>query len=176
MHKRATGAEGSGTHLHGCTSSLSPPGHPLQAVLHSQLLVISSLQSRDHTQTRHGNTLQGSQLHLITVSQVCANVIVAYGQNHLCTVCNPASVSRGVSGLLSHDQSHTRHALCDCVFQCTDSALGIVCLIAEPRCGVPASSSLVYLTKSFFRTRIRMVARKPVNSSTVTQLLMIENQ
>ena len=38
------------------------------------------------------------------------------------------------------------------------------------------SSSRLYLRKSFFSTRIRMVARKPVSSSTVTQLLMMLNQ
>jgi hypothetical protein len=30
--------------------------------------------------------------------------------------------------------------------------------------------------KSFFSTRMRIVARKPVRRSTVTQLLMMENQ
>jgi len=38
------------------------------------------------------------------------------------------------------------------------------------------SSSRLYLRKSFFSTRIRMVARNPVSSSTVTQLLMMLNQ
>jgi hypothetical protein len=38
------------------------------------------------------------------------------------------------------------------------------------------SSSREYLTKSARSTRIRMVARNPVSSSTVTQLLTIENQ
>ena len=38
------------------------------------------------------------------------------------------------------------------------------------------SSSLVYLRKSFLRTRIRMVARKPVSSSTVTHEFMMLNQ
>lgn len=42
--------------------------------------------------------------------------------------------------------------------------------------GAPASSSRVYLMKSAFRTRIKMVARKPVNSSTVTQELTMLNQ
>jgi hypothetical protein len=38
-----------------------------------------------------------------------------------------------------------------------------------------ASSSLVYLRKSFLSTRIKMVARNPVNKSTVTHELTIEN-
>ncbi len=38
------------------------------------------------------------------------------------------------------------------------------------------SSSRVYLMKSFLRTRMSIVAKKPVSSSTVTQLLMMENQ
>ncbi len=33
-----------------------------------------------------------------------------------------------------------------------------------------------YLMKSFLRTRMRMVAKKPVNNSTVTHELMMENQ
>ena len=41
---------------------------------------------------------------------------------------------------------------------------------------VAPSSSRVYLMKSFLSTRMRMVARKPVSSTTVTQLLMMENQ
>ena len=41
---------------------------------------------------------------------------------------------------------------------------------------LPTSSSLVYLTKSFLRTRMRMVARNPVSNSTVTQELMMLNQ
>ena len=40
---------------------------------------------------------------------------------------------------------------------------------------VPSSSRL-YLTKSFLRTRMRMVARKPVSSSTVTHEFMMLNQ
>ena len=40
----------------------------------------------------------------------------------------------------------------------------------------PASSSWVYLRKSFLRTRMRMVARNPVSSSTVTHELMMLNQ
>ena len=42
--------------------------------------------------------------------------------------------------------------------------------------GCAPSSSRVYLMKSFFSTRMRIVARKPVSSSTVTQELMMENQ
>ncbi len=38
------------------------------------------------------------------------------------------------------------------------------------------SSSRVYLMKSFLSTRMRMVARKPVSSSTVTHELMMLNQ
>ena len=38
-----------------------------------------------------------------------------------------------------------------------------------------ASSSLVYLRKSFLSTRIKMVARNPVSNSTVTHELTIEN-
>ena len=38
------------------------------------------------------------------------------------------------------------------------------------------SSSFVYLMKSFFRTRIRMVARNPVRRRTVTHELMMLNQ
>ncbi len=37
-------------------------------------------------------------------------------------------------------------------------------------------SSFEYFTKSAFSTRMRMVARKPVSSSTVTHELMMENQ
>ncbi len=40
----------------------------------------------------------------------------------------------------------------------------------------PASSSRENLMKSFLSTRMRMVARNPVSSSTVTQLLMMLNQ
>ncbi len=43
-------------------------------------------------------------------------------------------------------------------------------------CQCIPSSSRVYLTKSFLRTRMRMVARKPVSSSTVTHELMMLNQ
>ena len=38
------------------------------------------------------------------------------------------------------------------------------------------SSSRAYLRKSFLSTRMRMVARKPVSSSTVTHELMMLNQ
>ena len=38
-----------------------------------------------------------------------------------------------------------------------------------------ASSSLVYLRKSFLGTRIKMVARNPVSNSTVTHEFTIEN-
>lgn len=41
---------------------------------------------------------------------------------------------------------------------------------------LPVSSSRMYLTKSFLRTRMRMVAKKPVSRSTVTHELMMENQ
>lgn len=40
----------------------------------------------------------------------------------------------------------------------------------------PASSSRVYLMKSAFSTRIRMVAKNPVSSSTVTHELTMLNQ
>ena len=40
----------------------------------------------------------------------------------------------------------------------------------------PASSSRENLMKSFLSTRMRIVARNPVSSSTVTQLLMMLNQ
>ena len=43
-------------------------------------------------------------------------------------------------------------------------------------CSSAISSSRVYLMKSFFSTRIRIVARNPVSSSTVTHELMMENQ
>ena len=62
---------------------------------------------------------------------------------------------------------------------CTDdTCLLLLMFCAEASWGqaVPASSSLPKRTKSFLSTRMRMVARKPVSSSTVTQLLMIENQ
>lgn len=41
---------------------------------------------------------------------------------------------------------------------------------------VPASSSRVYLMKSALRTRMRMVARNPVSSNTVTQEFTMLNQ
>ena len=40
----------------------------------------------------------------------------------------------------------------------------------------PSSSSCAYLMKSFFSTLMRIVARKPVSSSTVTHELTMLNQ
>ena len=64
--------------------------------------------------------------------------------------------------LKTHDHAYTRQAILHC--------LGTRWLRAAP------SSSRVYLMKSFLSTRMRMVAKKPVSSSTVTQELMMENQ
>src|SRR5689334_16488741 len=59
------------------------------------------------------------------------------------------------------------------VSPCTQHA----CMIAHIACRrLCLRSSREYLMKSAFSTRIRMVARKPVSSSTVTHELMIENQ
>ena len=68
---------------------------------------------------------------------------------------------------------NSTQAGCECRQQ---RMAAIACATATERGHGPASSSRENLMKSFFRTRMRMVARKPVSSSTVTQLLMMLNQ